>query len=140
MSLSNNSLDTTNIGIPVIEDLAGGDRMIKLSPDDQKIISALPSDSALLISIGQGQDQLRFLLDNDLTTVGRKEKNDIFLDDITVSRSHAEFLRSGETFSIRDCASLNGSYVNNEQVDQKQLVSGDIVQIGKFRFLFVAKN
>ncbi|MDR2538413.1 MAG: FHA domain-containing protein [Bifidobacteriaceae bacterium] len=140
MAALNQPEETTNIGIPIIEDLAGGDRVIQLSEDDRKIISALPTDSALLISIGQGQDQLRFLLDNNLTTVGRKEKNDIFLDDITVSRIHAEFIRQNESFSVRDCSSLNGTYVNGAQVDEQVLSSSDIVQIGKYRFLFVSKE
>ena len=77
----------------------------------------------------------RFLLDGDLTTVGRHPSSDIFLDDVTVSRKHAEFLREGTSFSVRDVGSLNGTYVNRQRIDDSPLATGDEVQIGKFRLV-----
>jgi len=70
--------------------------------------------------------------------VGRHPESDIFLDDVTVSRRHAEFHRSGETFSVRDVGSLNGTYLNRERIDEAPLAGGDEVQIGKFRLVFFA--
>ena len=78
-----------------------------------------------------------FLLDTDSTSVGRNTDNVVFLDDITVSRRHATFERrpGGEWF-VRDAGSLNGTYVNGEQVDETKLATGDQVQIGRFRLTF----
>ena len=77
----------------------------------------------------------RFLLDGDSTTVGRHPSSDIFLDDVTVSRRHAEFLREGTSFSVRDVGSLNGTYVNGQRIDSSPLATGDEVQVGKFRLV-----
>ena len=72
-----------------------------------------------------------------MTTVGRSPGNDIFLDDVTVSRKHAEFRRSGTVFSVRDVGSLNGTYVGRSRIDGEAVLHhGDEVQVGKFRFLF----
>ena len=61
-----------------------------------------------------------------------------FLDDVTVSRRHAEFHREGATFTVRDVGSLNGTYVNRERVESATLNNGDEVQIGKFRLVYIA--
>jgi pSer/pThr/pTyr-binding forkhead associated (FHA) protein len=78
----------------------------------------------------------KFLLDKDVTSAGRHPSSDIFLDDITVSRRHAEVLREGARFLVKDTGSLNGTYVNRERVDVAELVSGDELQIGKFKLMF----
>ncbi len=77
-----------------------------------------------------------FLLDKDLTAAGRHPSSDIFLDDITVSRRHAEVLREGARFLVKDVGSLNGTYVNRERVDVAELPQGDELQIGKFKLMF----
>ncbi len=79
----------------------------------------------------------RFLLDHDITTAGRHRDSDIFLDDVTVSRRHAEFYRHGDRFTVRDVGSLNGTYVNQERIEEAPLNGGDEVQIGKFRLVFL---
>ena len=73
-----------------------------------------------------------------MTTSGRHPDSDIFLDDVTVSRRHAEFHRDGATFTVRDVGSLNGTYVNRERVEAATLSNGDEVQIGKFRLVLIA--
>ena len=78
-----------------------------------------------------------FLLESDATTVGRNPESDVFLDDVTVSRAHAVIeRREGDAFFVRDIGSLNGTYVNGEQVDETKLASGDEVQIGMFKLMF----
>ena len=113
----------------------------QLSDSDLQAISQLPPESALLISLstsGQGQ---RFLVSEDLTTIGRLPESEIFLGDITVSRRHAEIARIRKEnviqFLLKDLGSLNGSYINNVAEQETLLHSGDEVQIGKFKFLFV---
>lgn len=99
----------------------------------------LPSGSALLVAHrgpGEGQE---FVLDkaDGVLSVGRSPESAIFLDDVTVSRRHAEFRHGAQGWSVRDVGSLNGTYVNRVRVDDQQLHGGDEVQIGKFRFVFL---
>jgi len=103
---------------------------------DRAAIEALPPSSALLIVQHGPNAGARFLLDAERVTAGRDIKADIFLDDVTVSRRHAEFLFEGGEFTVRDVGSLNGTYVNRERIDATSLVAGDEVQIGKYRLTF----
>ena len=108
----------------------------RLSNQDQTAVDALDEGAALLI-VHHGPNQgARFLLDVDVTTAGRSVSGDIFLDDVTVSREHVQFLRDGTTFSVKDLGSLNGTYVNRQGVTEAQLSAGDEVQIGKYRMTF----
>jgi pSer/pThr/pTyr-binding forkhead associated (FHA) protein len=77
-----------------------------------------------------------FLIDKDVTTAGRHPESDIFLDDVTVSRRHAEIRRRDSRFFVVDKGSLNGTYVNRERVDETELATGDDLQIGKFKLVF----
>jgi pSer/pThr/pTyr-binding forkhead associated (FHA) protein len=99
---------------------------------------ALPAGTALLLVKRGPNAGSRFLLDSELTTVGRHPGSDIFLDDVTVSRRHAEFYRHGAGFVVRDVGSLNGTYVNRERIEETSLNDGDEVQVGKFRLTFLA--
>lgn len=100
-------------------------------------IDALPAGSALLVVRRGPNAGSRFLLDRSTTSAGRHPDSDIFLDDVTVSRRHAEFRREGGEFVVVDVGSLNGTYVNREPVDTAMLANGDEVQIGKFRLVFL---
>jgi pSer/pThr/pTyr-binding forkhead associated (FHA) protein len=79
----------------------------------------------------------RFILEKNVTTAGRHPNSDIFLDDVTVSRRHAEFTRVADGYEVTDTGSLNGTYVNREAVESSALANGDEVQIGKFRLVFL---
>ena len=103
-----------------------------------RVAGTLPPGTALLVVRRGPNAGARFLLDHDLTTSGRHPDSDIFLDDVTVSRRHAEFHRDGSTFTVRDVGSLNGTYVNRERVEAATLSNGDEVQIGKFRLVLIA--
>lgn len=99
--------------------------------------AGLPPESALLL-VRQGPEAgSQFFLDTDLTTAGRHPSNDIFLDDVTVSRRHAEFFRRDGVFGVRDVGSLNGTYVNRERVEEAVLGARDRIRIGRFEFVFV---
>jgi pSer/pThr/pTyr-binding forkhead associated (FHA) protein len=111
-----------------------------MSLEEQEIIAALPARSALLI-VRRGPNMgARFLLDKDSTVAGRHPEADIFLDDVTVSRRHAEFVRHGSSFEVRDLGSLNGTYFDGVLVDQALLHDGAEVQVGKFRMTFYASR
>ncbi len=107
---------------------------------DSATFGALPEGTALLLVMRGPNAGSRFRLDADLTTAGRHPDSDIFLDDVTVSRRHAEFYRRGALFTVRDVGSLNGTYVNRERIEEAELVGGDEVQIGKFRLLFLTSQ
>jgi hypothetical protein len=107
-----------------------------LSGEEQHAVEALPDSSALLLVHRGPNAGARFLLDADRTTAGRHPDSDIFLDDVTVSRKHAEFLREPGGFRVRDIGSLNGTYVNRDRVDDVLLSPGDEVQIGKYRMTY----
>lgn len=101
-------------------------------------LDALPVGTALLVVKRGPNAGSRFLLDRDVTTSGRHPDSDIFLDDVTVSRRHAEFRRAeGGGFTVADVGSLNGTYLERERIETAPLVSGDEVQIGKFRLVFL---
>ena len=109
-----------------------------LSPDENSAIEALPSGSALLV-VKRGADiGARFLLDQDVTVAGRHPNADIFLDDVTVSRRHAQFLRHGTSFEVKDLGSMNGTYFDGVRIETALLDDGAEVQIGKFRLTFYA--
>jgi pSer/pThr/pTyr-binding forkhead associated (FHA) protein len=100
-------------------------------------VEGLPVGSALLVVKRGPNAGSRFLLDQPTTSAGRHPDSDIFLDDVTVSRRHAEFRLEGSEFQVVDVGSLNGTYVNREPVDSAVLANGDEVQIGKFRLVFL---
>ncbi|RRD59639.1 FHA domain-containing protein [Leucobacter sp. OH1287] len=112
-----------------------------LSVDERDAIQALPSGAALLV-VRRGANQgARFLLDQDVTVAGRHPAVDIFLDDVTVSRRHAEFLRNGTSFVVKDLGSLNGTYCNGERIQgSTPLTDGIEVQVGKYRLTFFASR
>ena len=103
----------------------------------QGAVDALTPGSALLVVKRGPNAGSRFLLDQSVTTAGRHPDSDIFLDDVTVSRRHAEFRREGSGYTVHDVGSLNGTYVNREPIDATSLSGGDEVQIGKFRLVYL---
>jgi FHA domain len=112
-----------------------------VTAEEQDAISALPSGSALLVVRRGPNVGARFLLDADLTTVGRHPDADIFLDDVTVSRRHAEFLRGSTAFEVKDLGSLNGTYLDGNRIQgTAPLHDGAEVQVGKFRLTFYASR
>jgi hypothetical protein len=126
------STATITFGVPAPVDTS--DR--KLSPVDAAAVDALPEGHALLIVQRGPSAGSRFLLDADLIGAGRHPDSEIFLDDVTVSRRHAEFRRNGNDFTVSDVGSLNGTYVNRDRIDSVELTDGDEVQIGKYRLVF----
>lgn len=107
-----------------------------LSARDKDAVTALPAGSALLIVQRGPNTGARFLLDREVTNAGRAPSSDIFLDDVTVSRKHCQFIAKDGVHLVRDSGALNGTYVNRERVDQAPLAAGDEVQIGKYRMTY----
>ena len=130
---------TSTISLSALEGAleAEGQPTPEPAAEEHAPLEGLPPGSALLVVKRGPNAGSRFLLDADVTTAGRHPESDIFLDDVTVSRRHAEFVRDGEGFTVRDVGSLNGTYLNRGRIDAASLAGGDEVQIGKYRLVFL---
>jgi pSer/pThr/pTyr-binding forkhead associated (FHA) protein len=125
----------------------GDDATITLHPTDEAESSEERAD-VNLVEVPHGAGVLvvtrgpnlgtRYLLGDTVVRAGRHPESDIFLDDITVSRRHAEFARRERGYLVRDVGSLNGTYLNRERIEEAELASGDEVQIGKFKLVYLA--
>jgi pSer/pThr/pTyr-binding forkhead associated (FHA) protein len=96
----------------------------------------IPAGNALLVVTRGPTAGSRLAVTKPTTTIGRHPDSDIFLDDITVSRRHAEITRVDNGFRVRDAGSLNGTYLNRERVEEAGLTTGDELQVGKFKLAF----
>ncbi|MEN9881970.1 MAG: hypothetical protein RI916_397 [Actinomycetota bacterium] len=117
---------------------------------DEFLATVAASDRSIIEEIAQSQEKAmliinrgsnlgsRFLITSQGASIGRSSSSDVFLDDVTVSRSHAKIESTSSGFSLKDSGSLNGTYVNNSSVTEHVLHSGDQIQIGKFHLLFVS--
>ncbi len=136
----------SSCGTP-LKEAAGADTTVTFMPSDleadlEEEIHISPEELAggravLIVKRGPNAGS-KFFMESDVTTVGRHPESDIFLDDITVSRRHAELRRDDGSFGLHDVGSLNGTYVNRERVEEAVLHSGDEIQIGKFKLVFLS--
>ncbi len=99
-------------------------------------LDALAPEVASLVVRSGPQAGAAFALTEALTRLGRHPESEIILDDITVSRRHAEVERMADGYVVRDVGSLNGTYVNQHRVETASLHQGDELQVGKFRLVF----
>jgi pSer/pThr/pTyr-binding forkhead associated (FHA) protein len=117
-----------------------------LASMDSQAIDAIRSiidgngDRAMVVIHRGPAKGARFLIAEDKCSIGRSPESAIFLDDVTVSRSHAEITRSGKGFQLLDLGSLNGTYVNNGSVKTVELKTGDEIQVGKFHLIFISSK
>lgn len=125
---------TADYGTHFLDELDNG----STATTEAETAEGLPSGSALLVVKRGPNAGSRFLLDQPVTLAGRHPDSDILLDDVTVSRRHAEFrLDKDGNWAVADVGSLNGIYVNRQPVDSTVLANNDEVQIGKFRLVFL---
>jgi FHA domain len=121
----------------------GTDSTLSFSPGDEGEEQALGGPAAertaIIVRSGGGRAGEAFTLTRDRLTIGRSPDSDIFLDDVTVSRGHAELLRRPDGFAIADLGSLNGTFVNRRRVDRKLLEDGDEVQVGKYKLTYLER-
>lgn len=109
------------------------------SHDPQELPQLEPGTGMLVVVRGPNAGS-RYLLDRDATTIGRHPDADVFLDDVTVSRRHAELIRTDAGVLVKDLGSLNGSYVNGERAEEQLLATGEELQIGRFKLLYVGAD
>jgi pSer/pThr/pTyr-binding forkhead associated (FHA) protein len=114
-----------------------------LSAEDRAVLSEIQNSNgqkAMIIIARGAQKGSRFLITDEGAIIGRSSDSSIFLDDVTVSRSHAKITRIGKNFVLKDEGSLNGTYIDNVSIQEHILVSGDEFQIGKFHLLFIGSK
>ena len=122
----------TTLSVPPVEDVVE-----PIEDESAGALLELPRGVGMLVVKRGPSTGVRYALDSEVVRAGRHPESDIFLDDITVSRRHAEFVTREGVTSVRDVGSLNGTYVNRNRIDEARLSSGDEVQIGKFKLLFL---
>ena len=103
-------------------------------------LDELPEGTGMLVVKRGPNAGSKFLLDASVTRAGRHPNSEIFLDDITVSRRHAEIVREDNGYRVRDVGSLNGTYLNRERIDEASIGNGDELQIGKFKLVFFGSS
>ena len=131
-----------NCGSPLQDETTVSFTPIEVEEEGRELAGAPHADlepgQALLVVQRGPNAGSKFLIDKDVTTAGRHPESDIFLDDVTVSRRHAEIRRDDGHFFVKDLGSLNGTYVNLQRVEEAELADGDELQIGKFKLVFFA--
>jgi pSer/pThr/pTyr-binding forkhead associated (FHA) protein/predicted RNA-binding Zn-ribbon protein involved in translation (DUF1610 family) len=131
-------------GALLVRDESGSDTTMTYTLDEGEddgtaIIDEIKTEGpALVVRSGGGRAGEHFLLEKESTTVGRSPDCDVFLDDVTVSRRHAQVLRRNGQFVIEDKGSLNGTFLNRRRIESGQLEDGDEVQIGKYKLTFLS--
>ena len=121
-----------------------GETTMALTPDELASEASASGGSsvegpALVVRSGGGRMGEHFFVEGDATLIGRSPDCAVFLDDVTVSRRHAEITSSGGRFSIRDLGSLNGTFVNRRRIESTEIEDDDELQIGKYRLTFLMR-
>ncbi|CAB4533401.1 MAG: FHA domain-containing protein [Actinobacteria bacterium] len=119
------------------------EQLALLSSEDRAVVAEIQNSDGekAMVLIARGSHKgSRFLITAEGASIGRSAASAIFLDDVTVSRTHATVEKSGKDFVLKDSGSLNGTYINNLSISEHTLVSGDEFQIGKFHLLFIGSN
>ncbi|MGH9107704.1 MAG: FHA domain-containing protein [Acidimicrobiales bacterium] len=133
--------DPTTTALPAVAFTHGDATGEQVALDAGDLLYGVPPGGAVLVVTRGPNEGSRFVLSPDepvVVTLGRHPDSDIFLDDITVSRRHAEVHRGEGAYWAHDVGSLNGTYLNRQSIDDARLSGGDELQVGKFRLLFLA--
>jgi hypothetical protein len=125
------------IGIIAVLIFLIGEVYIFLRKRVKKVFSETKEPELLGRLIPKGEEQKPgYLLSKEVVYLGRDVKNDILLNDESVSRRHAQIVRQSEGFLLRDLGSKNGTFINNLRVEEQMLKNDDILTFGNLYFIF----
>jgi hypothetical protein len=133
-------------GSRLIADAPGPETTMSLSPEEVAEASGVVVEDtgvrgpALVVRSGGGRAGETFFPRSERTLIGRSPECDVFLDDVTVSRKHAELVRDGDRWTVTDLGSLNGTFVNRRRIDSAPLEDDDELQVGKYRLTFLLRR
>ena len=134
--MDNNS--NNNIKAKNTESIIGNRIEIKedISPEILESLKGTPVGEGLIVVLKGPNVGEKIIISKPLFSIGRESDSDIFLDDITISRKHAQIVKTDTCYKIIDLGSLNGIYVNGKLSEEKILENGDKIQIGKYVFFY----
>ena len=145
VSQNNELTSTLHLGLRSVVDASPQSALnallSSLAKADKSAIDAVLNggpDKAMVVVHRGASKGSRYLIAQESTSIGRSPESEIFLDDVTVSRSHAVIARNGSGFALTDLGSLNGTYINNQSLKSSPLNCGDEIQIGKFHLIFIS--
>lgn len=124
--------DTTIIYSPIEVEIEKKDDTVVLSLDELR-----ENVPVLMIENGPNKGET-WRIEGEGVLLGRHPEADVFLSDITVSREHARILCDDTGCLLQDNGSLNGTYVNRQEIERVVLHDQDEIQIGKFKLLFLS--
>jgi len=127
-----------NIKAKKTESIIGNSIEIKedISPEIFESLKGTPVGEGLIVVLKGPNVGEKIIIGKPVFTIGRESDSDIFLDDVTISRKHAQIVKTGAYYKIIDLGSLNGIYVNGKLSEEKILENGDKIQIGKYVFYY----
>src|SRR5499425_294982 len=103
----------------------------------QRTEKPVGKEAALVVIYGNDLGR-KFNLNQPSIVIGRSSKSDLQIDQESVSRSHAKLVNTGKTIILRDLGSTNGTYVNDELIDEYVLRDGDFIKLGRTIFKFLS--
>jgi pSer/pThr/pTyr-binding forkhead associated (FHA) protein len=108
----------------------------EISPEILESLQGTPRGEGGIIVLKGPNVGEKIILNKPVFRIGRESDSDIFLDDITISRKHAQIEKIDTYYKITDLGSLNGIYINGKSTEEKILENGDKIQIGKYVFYY----
>ncbi len=78
--------------------------------------------------------------DKEVITIGRDVKNDIQIDNLSVSKQHARIVKHQGKYFIEDMKSTNGTYLNEKKIAKEKLTNNDVITIGKHTLLAILEK
>ena len=125
---------------PTLPPVPSGEDTVLIADEEDTLQFFAPPPAATLTEIGAAGTPRLLSLEREVHSAGRSETCDLFLDDKSVSKHHADFFCTGDQWLVRDMQSSNGVLVNQERADQVELKHGDCIRLGRLEFEFTLLN
>ena len=121
--------------------LFSADELRRYASDAEPEASGLASvHEPVIEGVSQGLEGRRFTLRPGRQTIGRRGDNDIVLEDLSVSASHAWIMNQQGHYVIMNTLSTNGTFVNDKRIHEAILKHGDRIRLGQAEFVFLTRE